>query len=153
MSALSSFVPCVVVVAMEESAPSELVWSREQVRSLVDLYRDRSLLWDHTSDLYKDKSRKHCAWQEIAKAMKMTKLEVQTKMRILMIQFKRESKKLESCSLTDCGRSKWFAYDSLVFLKDRSNPRHCRENMTAENINAVEVRVRVISKHNKFNYG
>lgn len=152
MSALLSFVPCLVVVAMDESAPSELVWSREQVRSLVDLYRDRPLLWDHTSDLYKDKSKKHCAWQEIAKAMKMTKLEVQTKMRILMIQFKRESKKLESYSLTDCGRSKWFAYDSLVFLKDRSNPRHCRENMTAENINAVEVRVRFISKHNTFNY-
>lgn len=142
------FVQC--VVAMEESAPSELVWSREQVRNLVDLYRDRPLLWDHTSDLYKDKSKKHCAWQEIAQAMKMTKLEVQTKMRILMIQFKRESKKLESCSVHDRGRSKWFAFDSLLFLKDRSNPRHCRDNIPAENISVDEVRV--ISKHNKFNY-
>lgn len=128
---------------MEEDIPNELVWSREQVRQLIDLYRDRPLLWDPTHPLFKHKLKKHLAWLEIAQSMKMTKLEVQTKIRILTIQFKRESRKLKSGVGVDWGRCKWFAFDSLLFLKDTSSPRQCREGAAAAH--TVEVSVREIT--------
>lgn len=111
-----------------EGESDEVVWSKDSVVKVIELYRERPVLWDATSNLYKDKNKKHYAWQEIANEMNTSKLEVKNKIRNLTIQFKREMKKPKSGSGADPYKKKWFALDYLMFLKDTTTPRHCRES-------------------------
>ncbi|KAG8331179.1 hypothetical protein J6590_046504 [Homalodisca vitripennis] len=71
--------------------------------------------------------RQNYAWLEIADELIATKADVKTKIRNLTTQFKRENKKTKSGSGVDSEKRKWFALDHLMFLKDTTAPRHCRD--------------------------
>lgn len=68
-------------------------WNQDQVIQLIDLYRERPVLWDPGCADYKDRNLKNYAWSEIAFGMRMTKIEVQDKMKKVIGQFQRENKK------------------------------------------------------------
>ncbi|KAG8277075.1 hypothetical protein J6590_049984 [Homalodisca vitripennis] len=115
---------------MEDAAEGtfdELVWSKDKVLKLIEMYRERPLLWNATNSFYKDKNKKNYAWLEIADELIATKADVKTKIRNLTTQFKRENKKTKSGSGVDSEKRKWFALDHLMFLKDTTAPRHCRD--------------------------
>lgn len=102
-------------------------WDKENVCLLIDLYREKPVLWDPTNPDYKNRNRKHDAWGAIAATMDMSRDEVEGKMRKLIGQFNRESKKGKSGSGADEVNRKWFAYKLLLFLKDKNLPNHSRE--------------------------
>lgn len=110
-----------------EEVLSEVEWGKEAVIKLIDLYREYYVLWDQTCAEFKDRNEKNKAWTEISLAMKLSKAEVQAKMKKLIGQFQRECKKLKSGSGADSVKSKWFAFDSLQFIKDKTTPRQTRE--------------------------
>ncbi|KAJ8890339.1 hypothetical protein PR048_009847 [Dryococelus australis] len=58
--------------------------------------------------------------------MQINKAEVQTKLRNLTTQYYRESKKTKSGSGAD-SKSKWFAFEHLQFMRDKTT-RHSRES-------------------------
>jgi hypothetical protein len=118
---------------------SEVEWSKEAVIKLIDLYRENYVLWDQTCAEFKDRNAKNKAWTEISLAMKVTKAEVQTKMKKLIGQFQRECRKLKSGSGADSVKSKWFAFDCLHFIKDKTTPRQTREAGLAGLHNRIEV--------------
>ncbi|KAG8297710.1 hypothetical protein J6590_030220 [Homalodisca vitripennis] len=87
--------------------------------------REQTVLWDPTCREFRDKNLKNSAWTEIALAMKLSRSEVQTKMRKLIGQFQRESKKGKSGS--GAIGSKWYAFDALLFVQDKCAPRQTAE--------------------------
>ncbi|KAJ8929167.1 hypothetical protein NQ314_018170 [Rhamnusium bicolor] len=102
-------------------------WSNEKVMSLIDLYRDRPVLWNCRLKEYKDRNKRHDAFVEIAVSFGGGKEEVERKLKNLICQFSREVKKERDSVKSGTGeevyKSKWFAYQSMEFLKDRNRAR------------------------------
>lgn len=113
---------------------SEVEWSREQVMQLIELYRQKRVLWNPSDADFKNKSLKNYALNEISSRMNIGKAEIVAKIKSLMGQFQRECRK--SRSLGDAYKIKWYAYDSLKFLKDKTTSRN-----TPEVDGSVEVRL------------
>lgn len=98
-------------------------WSKEMVSQLIDLYHERPVLWDQTSPHFKNKFKKNDAWSEISTILNIEKNEAEKKMKNCICQFYRECKKEKSGSGADeVYNTKWFAFKSLMFLKDKNKP-------------------------------
>ncbi|KAL4149796.1 hypothetical protein QTP88_003660 [Uroleucon formosanum] len=88
----------------------------------------RPILWDCKLKGYKDRKKRHDAFIEIAVSFGVEKDEIERKLKNLLCHLSREMKK-EKDSIKSGGgteevyKSKWFAYESLLFLKDRNRPR------------------------------
>lgn len=109
-----------------ENLLSGMDWGEDTISRLIDLYREQPVLWDQTLAEYKDKNRKNYAWNDISRELKLSKAEVQSKIRGLIYQFNRESKKGKSGSGAEEAKIKWRYYNSFLFLKDKSLPRETR---------------------------
>lgn len=115
---------------MEGCGDSE--WTRSKTSELIELYRSREVLWNPKDPTYKDKNLKNYAWGEIAAQLQTDKFEVQNKVKNLITCFRREAKKEKS----GAGASqsvKWWAFESLLFLKDKTTPRTITEAGISEN--------------------
>lgn len=98
-----------------------IVWGNDTVLSLLELYENRELLWNTSHRDYKNKIKKNDAWEAIAKELKLSRKDIETKIHTLRSQFVRERKKVISSKTTGSGRddvksSAWFAYDAMKFL-------------------------------------
>ncbi|GBM65121.1 hypothetical protein AVEN_70840-1 [Araneus ventricosus] len=71
-------------------------WTRKQVITLIELFREEPVLWDQTKNEVEDKNKKKNGWTEIAEELKINKLEVQIKVREIISQFYKEMKKKKS---------------------------------------------------------
>lgn len=116
---------------------SEMEWTNEQVLTLIELYRERPVLWNQCLSDFKNKNLKNYAWNEISKEIKISKSEVQSKMRNLITTFQRILKKGKSGSGAS-SKSKWFAFDHLMFMKDKTTPTFSRD----AGINETQTQVR-----------
>lgn len=102
--------------------------SNEKVLSLIELYRRRPVLWNCKLKEYKDRDKRHDAVVEISESFGIEKDEIERKLKNLICHFSREIKKEKDGVKTGSGieeayKSKWFAYQSMEFLKDRNRPR------------------------------
>nr|XP_033340363.1 uncharacterized protein LOC117228625 [Megalopta genalis]XP_033340364.1 uncharacterized protein LOC117228625 [Megalopta genalis] len=106
----------------------EKEWSQAKVLELIELYRERSNLWDARDPKYKNKIKRHDAFGEIAALLEESSDEVERKMKNLLSHFSRELKKEQQTMKSGAGsediyRSKWFAFESMSFLRNRNKPR------------------------------
>ena len=99
-------------------------WTPDTILQLIQLYRSRPVLWDHSHPDVKKNELKHAAWVEIAQIMNRS--DVEKKMNILIVQFRREMKKLrdwhekfQKGETNKTLKSKWFAFEAMHFLKDK----------------------------------
>lgn len=81
---------------------------------LIELYRERPILWDPTNNEYKFGKNKLTVWKEIADLMHTDVMEVKKKTESLLASFRRERQRDES---------QWFAFQSMRFLIDKYKPR------------------------------
>lgn len=93
-----------------------LVWGNDTVLSLLELYESHELLWDTSHRDYRNKIKKNDSWEAIAKELKFSRKDKETKVHTLRSQFVRERKKVKFSKTTGSGRddvksSAWFAYD------------------------------------------
>ncbi|KAL0821400.1 hypothetical protein ABMA28_004883 [Loxostege sticticalis] len=88
-------------------------WETSAIFELIDLFRDRPVLWDVDREDHRDRSAKSAAWQEIAAHFGLDKYVVERKMKILISQYRRELQ--VRCQKGDA--SKWYAFNRLSFLK------------------------------------
>jgi hypothetical protein len=88
------------------------VWTNDSARKLIDLFRERRLLWDTSSEDFRNRFKKHEAWQEIADYFNVDKSTVDKKMRMMVGQYRREVVKVT----TTGDESKWYAYTWMKFL-------------------------------------
>lgn len=101
-------------------------WSKEATIQLIELFRENDLLWDCRSKDYKNRQLKNDAFTQIAETLQVEKDAVEKKIKSLIGQFQREIKKSKTKSgdgVDDIYVSKWFAFQSLMFLKDKNKPR------------------------------
>jgi len=102
-------------------------WTNENSLKLIELYRDRPVLWDCRLSDYKNRNKRADALLEISVSFGVTKEEVERKLKNLVSHFSREIKKEKSSAKSGAGgdvyKSRWFAFDSMMFLRDRNEPR------------------------------
>lgn len=84
---------------------------------------------------YKNRSKKHSAWIELSKEMKIQTNEAEKKMRILVGQFQREIKKgkYEGDGIDASYKSKWIFFKPFLFLKDKTHIKEKIHNSIEEN--------------------
>ncbi|KAG5868838.1 hypothetical protein JTB14_033277 [Gonioctena quinquepunctata] len=109
----------------------DMEWSRENVCKLIELFREKSILWDATERYHKNKQKKYDAWGEIAAQFDIDRGEVENKMKSLIGQFQRDlkitTKSKSGDGTDDIYQPKWFAFKNLLFLRDKIKPRTTRE--------------------------
>lgn len=97
-------------------------WNKEMTFRLIELYREKRILWDPMHAEYKNRSKKHSAWIELSKEMKIQTNEAEKKVRILVGQFQREIKKGKYEGEMDPSyKSKWIFFKPFLFLKDKTH--------------------------------
>lgn len=100
-------------------------WCNDSVLQLINAYRIRPVLWNSSDPYYKNKNKKEDAWGEIADMMKTDSAEIKKKIQSLLASFRREKQKLKTTSgmgAEEVYDTKWFAFKSLLFLKDKNRP-------------------------------
>lgn len=105
-------------------------WPPEKVMKLIELYRERPLLWDPHHPEFKNCELKNQVWLDIAETLNTR--DVEKKMNILIVQFRRELKKMHDRALNSDSKEprkcKWFAFDALSFLKEKMRIRQKQLN-------------------------
>lgn len=113
---------------------------------LIELYREKRILWDPMHAEYKNRSKKHSAWIELSKEMKIQANEAEKKVRILVGQFQREIKKGKYEGEMDASyKSKWIFFKSFLFLKDKTHVKEKICNSIEENNSLKESSTKQIS--------
>lgn len=112
-------------------------WSNEKVLTLIEQYRSRPVLWDCKLKEYKDRNKRHDAFSEIAVGFGVKKEEIERKLKNLICHLSREIKKEKDSVKSGSGpdeayKSKWFAYQSMEFLKYRNRPREMTDTQVNE---------------------
>ncbi|CAH1113552.1 unnamed protein product [Psylliodes chrysocephalus] len=100
-------------------------WSNDSVLQLINAYRIRPVLWNSLDSYYKIKNKKEDAWRELADMLNTDIAEIKKKMQSLLASFRRERQKLKTISgmgAEEVYDTKWFAFKSLLFLKDKNQP-------------------------------
>lgn len=102
-------------------------WSEDKTLNLIEMYRERPFLWNSRLTDYKNRNKRHDALLEISVSFGTEKDEIEKKIRYLLSHFAREIKKEKESaksgsSTSEIYQSKWFAYKSLLFLKDKNKP-------------------------------
>jgi len=123
-------------------------WPNEKVLTLIELYRSRPVLWDCKLKDYKDRNKRHDAFIEIAVSFGVEKDEIERKLKNLLCHLSREIKKEKDSVKSGGGteevyKSKWFAYESMLFLKDRNRPKE----MTDTQVMKFFFKIRIIIYH------
>ena len=100
-------------------------WTNDKVVNLIDLYRNRPVLWDCRLKEYKDRNKRMDALLEIAFSFGVEKGEIERKIKNLVCHFSRELKREREVSKSGAGsddvyKSKWFCYNSKYAVSQRS---------------------------------
>ncbi|KAK9883803.1 hypothetical protein WA026_001997 [Henosepilachna vigintioctopunctata] len=95
---------------------------------LIELYKERSFLWNPKDTMYHNKKKREDAWGEISQLMKIPVPELKAKMKTLMGTYRSERSKEKKSKIKGSGSrdkysSKWFAFKSFEFLMNRDQPR------------------------------
>ncbi|SPP73193.1 uncharacterized protein LOC117581921 isoform X1 [Drosophila guanche] len=101
------------------------IWTREKISKLIQLYRKSDCLWNHYSELYKNKDCRSRTIEHICSSLGITKNEYGKKIHNLRNQFNSELKKLERRQ-EETGADKtcrWEHFKSLMFLRPIIEPR------------------------------
>jgi predicted transcriptional regulator len=111
-------------------------WSNEKVLELIDAYRDFPVLWDCSLPDYKNRNKRSDALIQIALLLGTEKVEVERKIKNLLSHFSREVKREKQSVKSGGGRdsvykSKWFAYENMMFLMDRNKPRNTSDTQVS----------------------
>ena len=105
--------------------PTDMEWTRHKTLELIECYRSHTLLWQPSHILYKNRTKRSDAWLDIANILHVEQKEAEKKMKNLIAQFRRELKKKlkrkkSGSSGGDIYHSKWFGFESMLFLLENS---------------------------------
>jgi hypothetical protein len=97
-------------------------WSNAVSLRLLDLYREKELLWNLTHADYKSKLKRLDAWCQISQLLGCDQTEVRKKVESLLTSFGRERQKEEmktGCGPDEAYKSSWFAFKSMLFFRGK----------------------------------
>ncbi|EFA01674.1 uncharacterized protein LOC103312726 [Tribolium castaneum] len=97
--------------------PQAPEWTCPEVLRLIREFGKRPALWDPDCDDYKNRSRKHAKWLELANIFNCSRLEVERKMKILNSQYRRE--RFKAIQMKKAGKfhvTTWYGYKEFSFM-------------------------------------
>nr|XP_019964680.1 PREDICTED: uncharacterized protein LOC109643874 [Paralichthys olivaceus] len=109
------------------SAESRCHWSEAKVQQLISFYSERSCLWNHKSESYRNRLLRQSLLETLSgllsdnESVPFTVDDIKTKFRNLRTIFQREHKAVSSnktCGSEDFYLPKWKHYRDLMFLCD-----------------------------------
>ena len=110
-------------------------WNREKTCTLIDLLKQRSVLWNSKDKNYKCKLNRERAVKEIQHELEEFSLEeIKTKIHTLRSQFRREHRNIAASSKSGSGtddihQPKLWCYDLLAFMVESDVPRTSESNL------------------------
>ncbi|CAB3222659.1 unnamed protein product [Arctia plantaginis] len=109
------------------------LWDNETCLTLIDAYESKRVLWDSTYEEYYNRIKKEDAWRDISDTLNISVDDVKKIIVSLTGSFRRERSKQKRSSKTVSGQdqayvSKWFAFDWMKFLMDKSEPNETRDS-------------------------
>ncbi|CAK9820685.1 hypothetical protein ANTPLA_LOCUS10770 [Anthophora plagiata] len=125
-------------------------WTRDMGFALVNVYKNKEVLWNPQHCEYHQKNKRNDSWQEVADELSaiikkpVPALECKRKMDTFLSSFRRERVKKRKISETTEGDSDrshgatWFLFDALSFLIDkevRRPPKNSVSNRDENNTN------------------
>lgn len=85
-------------------------WSSAKIIKLIEMYKEKTMLWNPNHEKYRDKPTRRDALNDIASKLDYIPVaEIERKIHGLRTQFLRECR-------NKIGTSTWFAFDHLKFL-------------------------------------
>lgn len=88
-------------------------WGNNLILRLIDVYREKTILWDVKDVFFKNKKKKEDAWEEIAREFDTSTSDVKKKINSLLASFRRERQKIikpSGAGTEDIYDRKWFAF-------------------------------------------
>lgn len=79
-------------------------WPEDKCLTLIELYRNYTVLWDPQDKNFKNKNLKEDAWVEIGRGMGISGQICKDKMKILLSGFRREKSKQKNSTGTGKGK-------------------------------------------------
>ncbi|XP_017868953.1 PREDICTED: uncharacterized protein LOC108617622 [Drosophila arizonae] len=122
------------------------IWTREKIYKLIELYRASDCLWNHYSELYKNKDCRNKAIDRICKTLEISKIDYGKKVHNLRNQFNSELKKYER-RLEKMGGAKnastktcrWEHFETLMFLRPIIEPRPGYQPQSKKSVNSIKL--------------
>ncbi|XP_018576045.1 uncharacterized protein LOC108914678 [Anoplophora glabripennis] len=123
-------------------------WSKQEVFSLIHLWKLHPELWDVKNKEYRNKTKKQAALRAIAAELRTPEKEIYRKFHNLRTQFHQEMRRIKARrngdTTEDTYRTSWKYFDAMTFIMDHSIPRSVKnlgeeaktENGTDESDNA-----------------
>ncbi|XP_066959216.1 uncharacterized protein [Macrobrachium rosenbergii] len=104
---------------------TKMTWSQEETQEFIEEYRKLAVLWDIRLQQYKNNQAKLDALRGLAEKFNCDMAMVKNKIKNLRTAFHHEHRRLTQTKSgsSPIKRSKWFAYDLLLFLLDVDSPR------------------------------
>ncbi|KAH8413699.1 hypothetical protein KR222_004102 [Zaprionus bogoriensis] len=106
------------------------IWTREKIYKLIQLYQASDCLWNHYSELYKNKDCRNKAIDQICTSLGISKDAYGKKVHNLRNQFNSELKKYERRLQETGGKTdltaktcRWEHFETLMFLRPIIEPR------------------------------
>ncbi|XP_039282741.1 uncharacterized protein LOC120351020 [Nilaparvata lugens] len=99
--------------------------SESSILDMIELYKNRALLWNPAHKNYFRRDLKQDAWDEISGVMGLSVDDCKRKMQSLLSSYRRENLKIKRHQTHLRGESydsRWFAYDAFKFMEGR--PTH-----------------------------
>lgn len=100
-------------------------WNNETIINFIETIRLRVCLWDNTDAEYRNRQLKKDEWKAVATEFGISAEEAQKKFKNLRTYFNNEIKKAEKRQRSGSGASQesnWFAFKTMLFLKDVDDP-------------------------------
>ncbi|KAH8325494.1 hypothetical protein KR074_008647 [Drosophila pseudoananassae] len=114
------------------------MWDSDNTIKLIELYENHSVLWDVSSQDYKNKHKKQNALCEIAEELGKKDDEIKTKIHNLSTQFWQKVRKVKQKKSAqgklDNYTSKWQFFDALKFIKNDDGKNYKIENLVSSTI-------------------
>jgi hypothetical protein len=82
-------------------------WTNDKIIPLIELYRNRPVLWDCRLKEYKDHNKRHDALMEIAVSFGVGEEEVERKLKNSICHFSREIRKERDSTKSGAGRDEY----------------------------------------------
>lgn len=103
-------------------------WDRSKTLQFIESYRQARLLWDECHEHYKLKHKRHDALVTLSVAFGVDKSHTEKRIKNLQTRFSKEYKKAKDSQRSGAGVEdiyvpKWYAYDALLFLRNKNRPR------------------------------
>ena len=118
---------------------TNLQWSKEQTKLIIDMYRQKPCLWNIKSYDYKDRTKRAVALTTITREMQkkhasVTIADVKKKLETLRNQHRREMRQIENSRKSGAGTDdvyspKLWCFDDLSFLIDGGTMRASQSNI------------------------